>query len=57
MNRPVRHVRGSATVVLVVTVIMGIVVDITDLFGFGNVLDLSLRRGVTVRWGGASACR
>lgn len=36
----------SATVVQAVTVIMGVVVGLTFLFGFGNVLNLALRLGV-----------
>lgn len=37
---------GGATVVQAVTVIMGIVVGLTFMFGFGNVLNLALRLGV-----------
>jgi hypothetical protein len=37
---------GGATVVQAVTVIMGVVVGLTFLFGFGNVLNLALRLGV-----------
>jgi hypothetical protein len=37
---------GEATVVKAVTVIMGVVVGLTFLFGFGNVLSLALRLGV-----------
>jgi hypothetical protein len=37
---------GGATVVQTVTVIMGIVVGLTFMFGFGNVLNLALRLGV-----------
>jgi hypothetical protein len=37
-----------APVVLAVTVITGVVVGLTFLFGFGNVLDLALRVGVPV---------
>jgi hypothetical protein len=37
---------SGATVVQAVTVIMGIVVGLTFLFGFGNVLNLALRLGV-----------
>ncbi len=37
---------GRATVVQAVTVIMGIVVGLTFMFGFGNVLNLALRLGV-----------
>lgn len=36
-------------VVRAVTVIMGVVVGLTFLFGFGNVLSLALRLGVPVR--------
>jgi hypothetical protein len=39
---------GGATVVQAVTVIMGIVIGLTFLFGFGNVLNLALRLGVPV---------
>src|SRR5690606_26182846 len=39
---------NSATVVHAVTVIMGVVVGLTFLFGFGNVLNLALRLGVPV---------
>jgi hypothetical protein len=35
-----------ATVVRAITVIMGTVVGLTFLFGFGNVLNLALRLGV-----------
>lgn len=38
----------GATVVHAVTVIMGIVVGLTFLFGFGNVLNLALRLGVPI---------
>jgi hypothetical protein len=38
----------GATVVQAVTAIMGIVVGLTFLFGFGNVLSLALRLGVPV---------
>jgi hypothetical protein len=37
---------GEATVVKAVTLIMGVVVGLTFLFGFGNVLSLALRLGV-----------
>lgn len=42
--------RGSdgAAVVHAVTVIMGVVVGLTFLFGFGNVLNLALRLGVPI---------
>jgi hypothetical protein len=36
---------GGTTVIQTVTVIMGIVVGLTFLFGFGNVLNLALRLG------------
>jgi hypothetical protein len=39
---------GGATVVQAVTVIMGVVVGLTFMFGFGNVLNLALRLGVPV---------
>lgn len=39
---------GQAAVVRAVTAIMGTVVGLTFLFGFGNVLDLALRLGVPV---------
>ncbi|GHF50751.1 hypothetical protein FHX82_003930 [Amycolatopsis bartoniae] len=39
---------GQAAVVQAVTAIMGTVVGLTFLFGFGNVLDLALRLGVPV---------
>src|SRR5438445_5187044 len=39
---------GGATVAQAVTVVMGIVVGLTFLFGFGNVLNLALRLGVPV---------
>ncbi len=52
MNRPAamstRSGSDEATVVKAVTVIMGIVVGLTFLFGFGNVLNLALRLGVPV---------
>lgn len=38
----------GATIVKAVTVIMGIVVGLTFLFGFGNVLNLALRLGVPI---------
>jgi hypothetical protein len=44
-NRPAGD---KAVVVRVVTVIMGVVVGLTFLFGFGNVLNLALRLGVPV---------
>jgi hypothetical protein len=37
---------GGTTVAQAVTVIMGIVVGLTFMFGFGNVLNLALRLGV-----------
>ena len=37
-----------ATIVRAITVIMGTVVGLTFLFGFGNVLNLALRLGVPV---------
>lgn len=50
MTRPaamsVRSGLDAATVVKAVTVIMGVVVGLTFLFGFGNVLNLALRLGV-----------
>ncbi len=52
MNRPAamstRSGSDEATVVKAVTVIMGVVVGLTFLFGFGNVLNLALRLGVPV---------
>jgi hypothetical protein len=45
---PARSGSDGASVVHVVTVIMGVVVGLTFLFGFGNVLDLVLRLGVPV---------
>jgi hypothetical protein len=39
---------GRGAVVRAVTVIMGTVVGLTFLFGFGNVLSLALRLGVPV---------
>ncbi|HEX5115946.1 MAG TPA: hypothetical protein VFW65_12180 [Pseudonocardiaceae bacterium] len=39
---------GGTTVAQAVTVIMGIVVGLTFMFGFGNVLNLALRLGVPV---------
>src|SRR3954447_26653476 len=46
----VRHdsLTGPAPIVRAVTVIMGTVVGLTFLFGFGNVLNLALRLGVPV---------
>lgn len=41
-----QHATDPATVVRTVTVIMGVVVALTFLFGFGNVLNLALRLGV-----------
>lgn len=47
MTGPVRgSLSDSATVVRAVSVIMGTVVGLTFLFGFGNVLSLALRLGV-----------
>jgi hypothetical protein len=43
-----RSTSDQAPVVRAVTVIMGIVVGLTFLFGFGNVLNLALRLGVLV---------
>lgn len=43
---PVRSGSDATTVVKAVTVIMGVVVGLTFLFGFGNVLNLALRLGV-----------
>jgi hypothetical protein len=37
---------GGTTVAQAVTVIMGVVVGLTFMFGFGNVLNLALRLGV-----------
>lgn len=45
---PPRSGSNSTTVVQAVTVIMGTVVGLTFLFGFGNVLDLALRLSVPV---------
>jgi hypothetical protein len=45
---PTRSGSDGAAVVHVVTVIMGVVVGLTFLFGFGNVLNLALRLGVPV---------
>lgn len=46
-NRGVaQHATDPARVVRAVTVIMGVVVALTFLFGFGNVLNLALRLGV-----------
>ena len=45
---PTRSGPDGAPVVHVVTVIMGIVVGLTFMFGFGNVLNLALRLGVPV---------
>ena len=41
-----RSASDGASVVQAVTVIMGVVVGLTLLFGFGNVLNLALRLGV-----------
>jgi hypothetical protein len=51
MTRPSGELSSSsgsdgATVVQAVTVIMGVVVGLTLMFGFGNVLNLALRLGV-----------
>lgn len=43
-----RPASDGASVVQAVTVIMGVVVGLTFLFGFGNVLNLALPLGVTV---------
>jgi len=52
MTRPAamstRSGSDEATVVKAVTAIMGVVVGLTFLFGFGNVLNLALRLGVPV---------
>jgi hypothetical protein len=42
----IRSGSDGATVVQAVTVIMGVVVGLTFMFGFGNVLNLALRLGV-----------
>ncbi|RSM35564.1 hypothetical protein DMA12_43870 [Amycolatopsis balhimycina DSM 5908] len=47
-NFSARSESNSAAVVQVVTVIMGVVIGLTFLFGFGNVLNLALRLGVPV---------
>ncbi|AEA23564.1 hypothetical protein ATK30_4947 [Amycolatopsis echigonensis] len=47
-NLSARSASNGATVVRTVTVIMGVVVGLTFLFGFGNVLNLALRLGVPV---------
>lgn len=46
VSLPARSASDGATVVRAVTVIMGVVVGLTFLFGFGNVLNLALRLGV-----------
>ncbi|WP_435581518.1 hypothetical protein [Amycolatopsis thermoflava] len=43
---PTRSASDGAAVVQAVTVIMGVVIGLTFLFGFGNVLNLALRLGV-----------
>ena len=52
MPRPaamsVRSGPDAATVVRAVTVIMGVVVGLTFMFGFGHVLNLALRLGVPI---------
>lgn len=53
MTRPAatssaRSASDGSTVVQAVTVIMGVVVGLTFMFGFGNVLNLALRLGVPV---------
>jgi len=53
MTRPAaelstRSGSDGATVVKAITVIMGVVVGLTFLFGFGNVLNLALRLGVPI---------
>jgi hypothetical protein len=45
---PTRSSSDQAPVVQAVTLIMGVVVGLTFLFGFGNVLNLALRLGVPV---------
>jgi hypothetical protein len=47
-NSSIRPAGDQAVVVRAVTVIMGVVVGLTFLFGFGNVLSLALRLGVPV---------
>src|SRR6266536_2504720 len=47
-NFSARSDSNSAAVVHIVTVIMGVVVGLTFLFGFGNVLNLALRLGVSI---------
>lgn len=47
-STPTRSSSDQAPVVQAVTVIMGVVVGLTFLFGFGNVLNLALRLGVPV---------
>jgi len=46
LNLPPRPAADQAAVVRAVTVIMGTVVGLTYLFGFGNVLNLAHRLGV-----------
>jgi hypothetical protein len=48
LDRPTSQLVEPAPVVRTVTVIMGFVVGLTFLFGFGNVLNLALRLGVPV---------
>lgn len=48
LNVSTRPGADQAAVVRAVTVIMGTVVGLTFLFGFGNVLNLALRLGVPV---------
>ena len=53
MTRPAatlsaRSASDGSTVVQIVTVIMGVVVGLTFMFGFGNVLNLALHLGVPV---------
>src|SRR5262245_14942196 len=47
MDRPGRSFAGGGGTREAVTVIMGVVVGLTFMFGFGNVLSLGLRLGVS----------
>ena len=47
-STPSRSSSDQAPIVQAVTVIMGVVVGLTFLFGFGNVINLALRLGVPV---------
>jgi hypothetical protein len=55
LTAPMRPAADQPVVVRAVTVIMGTVVGLTFMFGFGNVLNLALRLGVPI-WVAPPGC-